>query len=76
MWASYLLTPAAAWIAIFVVVASYAKQIFFNLYRHPLAHIPGPKLAAATYLYQTYYRSRYYLKIAQLHDEYGKWKLN
>lgn len=47
-----------------------------RLYFHPLAHIPGPKLDAASMLYQTYYcfsggRSRFYQKIAQLHDKYG-----
>ena len=54
-----------------------AYKIFYNLYLHPLAHVPGPKLAAATYLYQTYHslnggKSRYYLKIAEMHKKYGK----
>src|SRR5450432_3621299 len=38
--------------------------------------IPGPKVAAATYLYQTYYSliggSRYYIQIGKLHEKYGK----
>lgn len=56
----------------------HRRQVVFTvrLYFHPLAHIPGPKLAAASMLYQTYYcftggRSRFYQKIAQLHDKYG-----
>jgi hypothetical protein len=68
-------------IALFFVfsffVGSLVHRVLYNLYQHPLAHIPGPKLAAATYLYQTYYglaggKSRYYLKISELHKKYGK----
>jgi hypothetical protein len=38
-----------------VYLGSLVHRVLYNLYQHPLAHIPGPKLAAATYLYQTYY---------------------
>lgn len=59
-----------------LIVIGSLQNVFYNLFRHPLAHIPGPKLAAATYLYQTYYGlvggSRYYQEIARLHDKYGK----
>lgn len=59
-----------------IYVGSLVHRILFNLYQHPLAHIPGPKLAAATYLYQTYYglaggKSRYYIKVSELHKKYG-----
>lgn len=50
-------------------------SIAYKLYFHPLANIPGPKLAAITWLYQTYYSfvggSRFYLRIEQLHHIYG-----
>lgn len=50
-------------------------RVFYDLYLHPLAHIPGPKLAATTYLYQTYYSliggSRFYVQIGKLHEKYG-----
>jgi hypothetical protein len=57
--------------------AALLHRIFYNIYRHPLAHIPGPKLAAATYLYQTYFsfrneKSRYYIQITDLHKKYGE----
>jgi hypothetical protein len=57
-------------------IVSLAYRAFYNLYRHPLAHIPGPKLAASTYLYQTYFSlvggSRYYIQIAEMHRKYGR----
>jgi cytochrome P450 len=58
-------------------VGSIIQRVLYNIYQHPLAHIPGPKLAGATFLYQTYFslsggKSRYYIKIAELHKQYGK----
>lgn len=56
-------------------VASLAYTAIYNVLFHPLAHVPGPKLAGATYLYQTFHcfvgGSRYYVKIKQLHEIYG-----
>jgi hypothetical protein len=73
------LSPATTAILLVVVlyVGSLVHRIIYNLYRHPLRHIPGPRLAAATYLYQTYFafkdgKSRYYLKVAELHKQYGE----
>ncbi|KAJ5715840.1 uncharacterized protein N7483_013021 [Penicillium malachiteum] len=48
----------------------------YRLTLHPLSHIPGPKLAAITQLYQTFYcyygnKSRFYQKIDDLHAQYG-----
>ncbi|KAE9966432.1 hypothetical protein EG328_008916 [Venturia inaequalis] len=47
------------------------KNIFF----HPLSHIPGPKLAAASRLYEWYHdcilTGQFCFKIRHLHDEYG-----
>jgi hypothetical protein len=57
------------------LVASLLFTIVYNLFFHPLAHIPGPRIAGATYLYQTYYSlvggSRYYVRIKRLHEIYG-----
>ena len=58
------------------IVGTLLYTAVYNLFFHPLAHIPGPRLAAATYLYQTYFslaggHSRYYVKIKALHEIYG-----
>jgi hypothetical protein len=56
-------------------LATLVYTAIYNVFFHPLAHVPGPKLAGATYLYQTYYSfvggSRYYVKIKALHTIYG-----
>ena len=61
--------------AVLLLIAKLISTVVYNLYFHPLAKIPGPRLAGATYLYQTYYSvvggSRYYVRIKELHDIYG-----
>lgn len=50
--------------------------VVYRLFFHPLRHIPGPRLAAATLWYEFYYdvvlQGQYQFKIIRLHDEYGK----
>lgn len=62
-------------LAVLVVVGSLIRSVIYNIYFHPLASVPGPKLAGATYLYQTYFSlangSRYYYQIGKLHKKYG-----
>jgi len=47
----------------------------YRLVFSPIAKFPGPKLAAATYLYEIYYdvvkRGKYTFKIRDLHATYG-----
>lgn len=47
---------------------------------HPLSHIPGPRLAAATYLPEFYYDvikfGCYTKEIARMHKVYGKDAIN
>nr|QTX15957.1 cytochrome P450 monooxygenase [Aspergillus westerdijkiae]QTX15966.1 cytochrome P450 monooxygenase [Aspergillus westerdijkiae]QTX15971.1 cytochrome P450 monooxygenase [Aspergillus westerdijkiae] len=56
---------------LFYVLNTVVYELFFS----PLSHIPGPKLAACTRLYELYYdiilHGRYTFKIAELHKEYG-----
>ncbi|CAK42677.1 hypothetical protein CBS115989_7071 [Aspergillus niger] len=52
-----------------------ASVALYELYWSPLAHIPGPKLAACTRLYEFFYDvvcgGQYTFKIADLHKQYG-----
>lgn len=47
----------------------------YRIYFHPLAKIPGPKIAAATRWYEFYYdvikRGKYVYKIEEMHAKYG-----
>ncbi|KAF5531585.1 cytochrome P450 oxidoreductase [Fusarium mexicanum] len=60
----------AAWLVFKVLQALYNVSPF-----HPLSKIPGPKLAAATYLPEFYYDvilvGRYTHAIKQMHEKYG-----
>jgi hypothetical protein len=63
-------------IAFFLLFVLYlASLAVYRLYLSPLAKFPGPRLAAATYLYEGYYdvvkRGKYTFKIRDLHQEYG-----
>ncbi len=58
------------WIGYRVAIAFYNVSPL-----HPLARFPGPKIAAATYLYEAYYDwwlgGRYGKVIARMHEQYG-----
>ncbi|KAL9074394.1 MAG: hypothetical protein Q9157_004421 [Trypethelium eluteriae] len=53
------------------------QEIIYRLFFHPLAHIPGPKLAACTYLYELYFnlikapQGQYVFHTKKLHEVYG-----
>ncbi|KAI0191442.1 putative cytochrome P450 [Xylaria flabelliformis] len=63
------------------VVLALSNAFYLAVYRllfHPLASVPGPKLAALTYWYESYYEllhrglgGQYTFKIQQLHQTYG-----
>ena len=59
-----------------VVVLMSLSGAIRRLWFHPLAHIPGPKLAALTWWYEFYFdgiqQGRYVFKIQELHKQYGK----
>jgi hypothetical protein len=49
--------------------------VIYRLFLSPLSKFPGPKLAAATLLYEAYYDvilgGQYTFKIKELHERYG-----
>ena len=49
--------------------------VIYRLYFHPLAKVPGPKIAAATRGYEFWYQglqhTRFPAKIKELHNQYG-----
>ena len=53
----------------------FIALVVYRLYLSPLSKFPGPRLAAATYLFEGYYdvvkRGKYTFKIRDLHAEYG-----
>jgi hypothetical protein len=72
-----LAAPVQHWIftlsGLFATVVIY--KLAYRLYFHPLAAIPGPRLAAATWLYETYFDlflgGRFVFEIGRLHEIYG-----
>lgn len=66
-------TWAMIWAALFT--AHLCQLSIRRLYLSPIAHIPGPRLAALTWLYEFYYDvvlgGQYTFKILDLHKEYG-----
>lgn len=58
-----------------VGVAYVVGLVFYRLFLYPLTRFPGPKLAAATFLYEGYHdvikNGQYTFKIANLQKKYG-----
>ena len=57
------------------LVVYQCTKMVYNVFYHPLCHIPGPKLAGATYLLEFYYdvikSGSYTKRIWQMHQQYG-----
>lgn len=67
------------WACALVVLAFYVVGVaVYRIYLSPLAYFPGPKLAAASVLYEFYYdiicKGQYIFKIKELHDRYGTYQ--
>ncbi|KAI1167499.1 cytochrome P450 [Nemania serpens] len=63
------------WVILALIVAYALYTAIWRLYLSPIAHIPGPRLAALTRLYEMYYDAwlggQYTFKIIELHKKYG-----
>jgi hypothetical protein len=66
-----VVTLVGTWFIYSVLVALYNVSPF-----HPLSRFPGPKIAAASYLYEAYYDwwrvGRYGKAIRDMHERYGE----
>lgn len=64
-------------LAVGSVIIYNASLVIYRLYFHPLRHIPGPWIAAATQWYEFYYDvlqwpgGQYIHKVDAMHDRYG-----
>ncbi|KAL2802295.1 cytochrome P450 [Aspergillus granulosus] len=66
----YITSIFGLWLAYFLL-----RALYNILPLHPLNHIPGPKLAAATFLYEAWFDlvlgGRYTHQIKRMHEKYG-----
>ncbi|KAF2424505.1 cytochrome P450 [Tothia fuscella] len=73
---SLLETIVEHWVAVFssIIFGALSSIVVYRLVFHPLAQIPGPKIAAATWLYEIYYDlylgGQFVFEIGRLHQVY------
>lgn len=64
---------------LYSLLAYVTFKWIYRLFFHPLAKFPGPKLAAATHLYEGYYdvvkKGRYIFEVGKMHEKYGKYDI-
>ena len=57
------------------ICVSFIIKVIHRLYFHPLAKFPGPKIAAATHLYEIAWdyfgQGAYLYRIQRMHEQYG-----
>ena len=76
----YMPSVSLSSIAVAAALVSWlGVTVAYRLWLGPLAAFPGPKLAALTGWYETYFdcvkRGRYWIEIERMHQEYGKSQL-
>lgn len=59
-----------------LILVAFILRSIYRLYFDPLHHIPGPKLAAISHLYEFYYdvirEGMFVWEIERMHQRYGK----
>jgi hypothetical protein len=75
---SYQLVALAKYSVVCLAAFFISRVVFIAVYRlyfHPLAKVPGPKLAAITWLYEIYFDlylgGQFVFEIGRLHETYG-----
>lgn len=67
-------------VAFIVPLSFFVQKIIYNLYLHPLAGFPGPKLAGATRFWRAYVECilnhSFVHVLEELHKTYGMWAAN
>lgn len=80
IWATIGVDTPQAWLnaAPGFLLATLLSYLFYKytrrIYFHPLSNVPGPRLAAATHLYEAYYnilRQGLSKRAIQLHETYS-----
>ncbi|BAE63021.1 cytochrome P450 [Aspergillus flavus] len=71
-----VMDQAWTWMALVAIAGLFwITRIFYRLYFHPLAKIPGPKLAAASHLLEFYYDvilgGKFLFQVEKMHQKYG-----
>lgn len=68
-------TALIAAVAAYSFVAYFVLRVIYRIYLSPLSSIPGPRLAAATGLYEAYFDlvkdGQYPWRIREMHRKYG-----
>ncbi|KAL4895287.1 cytochrome P450 [Aspergillus ambiguus] len=63
------------WYALSWIIVYLSIKTIYRLYFHPLSKIPGPRLTAATHLYEFYYDvilgGKFLFQIEKMHQTYG-----
>lgn len=74
--------PAVLLLLVGVCVLYAAGLAIYRLYLSPLAAFPGPKLAAVTAWYETYFElvnnggGHFTFEIMRMHEKYGQYREN
>lgn len=68
------------WLILATFCSFLCVRTIYRLYFHPLSKFPGPRLTAATHLYEFYYDvvkgGRFIFQIEKMHEKYGQYTMS